>query len=1245
MNKRGLTKRIAAILMAIYMMIGNIPVEIFHADETGENIVAFHVTNPEDETIEVTDSTESKLLEQLESVFVSVVENDTITLDTSAPEIYLSNENESIWIGKNKTQETISVRISDDESQVVDAGYYISEQKIELDSEDIVNNGISFESIQSQYELSVDYFDFVSGETVTSEKYYYFYAINEEGLKTVVEQKVSTDNIVPIVSKIVAENTSNFWDSYIIRQEKVTLKVTAEDADAGVKDFYIIVESGREEETITPDSVNGNEATFKLELREYKKYTITAYVTDYTNNRSEDYTKIENVYGNQIEGVIFVDMKAPIITLESTDAVYKKTEDEYYINSSEFEAVFSLKDYSAEDEIDYISGIAKYSATINDNPAFSEVSTSTTEKTALVDEIVVSSGSLLSRSEKNTYEVMFYATDYAGNQGEKKITYYLDKTAPKVVSFESASDIEPKNESDYGYVGNTDMTITVTVSDEASDGISSGVKEVEYYLEDLDGKKVVEEVVEVENGEAKIEVAPDFKGTLHVRAIDNVGLKPDSFESTYAIIAESSQKNQETSSVKFTTKETAYKDSEDHPLYEDATTIDVVVEDTYSGIASIQWKVEAPYNKTEDANGIVQISPDASSGEPMIDAQSNLGESTWSIAQNEKNLATQITGTILVKNDDNNIKVTVIMTDNAGNVTKNQCEISIDKTQPTIDISYDNTTKEGVYTSRTVYINVYDRNFDASKVKVNVSKNGGTTPAISSWTTTENTQNPNKNKHTAKMVFSDDGKYSVTVDVEDKVGLESNSVKSDSFIIDNTAPTVSVSYDNNDVLNENYYNASRTATITITEPNFDENSVIIGGTATFGGASVAFPTISGWSSNGDVHTASILFNQDALFKFDINVTDKAGNTIQHTENEFFVDTTIPEITITGIEDMSANNGVVAPVITITDENYDPSGVNIELIGRNQGQVQVNGSFSDIANGQVFSFADFAQEQDVDDLYTLNVTKTDKAGNMFEDSISFSVNRFGSVYTFSDELAAINGKYVKEAVDVVITETNVDSLDLDTVKVVLVTNGTPSTLVQGEGYTISQTGGGGSWSQYEYKIEKEMFKDDGSYSIAIYSVDNAGNVNENIHESKEAEVFFGIDTVSPIITAINLESGKTYKETEHTAKLSITDNLILGDVIITVNGEPVEYEVNGTDYTFVLSEASKAYTIAVSVADKAGNVATMIFEEVLVTTNAFVRVMNSPVAVVVGAGIACVIVIGCGAFVFMRRKKIVKVKRK
>lgn len=49
------------------------------------------------------------------------------------------------------------------------------------------------------------------------------------------------------------------------------------------------------------------------------------------------------------------------------------------------------------------------------------------------------------------------------------------------------------------------------------------------------------------------------------------------------------------------------------------------------------------------------------------------------------------------------------------------------------------------------------------------------------------------------------------------------------------------------------------------------------------------------------------------------------------------------------------------------------------------------------------------------------------------------------------------------------------------------------LERGSDFTLSQTGGDGRWSEYQYTIRKELFDDDAWYSVATYSEDGAAKL--------------------------------------------------------------------------------------------------------------------------------------------------------
>lgn len=89
------------------------------------------------------------------------------------------------------------------------------------------------------------------------------------------------------------------------------------------------------------------------------------------------------------------------------------------------------------------------------------------------------------------------------------------------------------------------------------------------------------------------------------------------------------------------------------------------------------------------------------------------------------------------------------------------------------------------------------------------------------------------------------------------------------FTIDQTTPEVSVRFDNNSVVNGKYFPAGRTATITVVEHNFDRKRVELTATGSSGSTD--------WVDDGDTHTATVSFLNDADCEFAIEVTDKAGN--------------------------------------------------------------------------------------------------------------------------------------------------------------------------------------------------------------------------------------------------------------------------------------------------------------------------------------------------------------------------------
>ena len=466
-----------------------------------------------------------------------------------------------------------------------------------------------------------------------------------------------------------------------------------------------------------------------------------------------------------------------------------------------------------------------------------------------------------------------------------------------------------------------------------------------------------------------------------------------------------------------------------------------------------------------------------------------------------------------------------------------------------------------------------------------------------------------------------------------------------SIKIDITKPIINIEYDKNAADSGTFFRESRRANVTVKERNFDDSLVNITLRATNDGADIALPTVSGWTSSGDLHTATIEYTAEGDYTFDIDVTDKAGNTsADFTEQTFYVDTTAPTLEITGVADRSANNGDIIPVVSYSDTNYDDAQVSITLTGAMRKGVALDGSYADQHNGKVFTFKNFAKEKEVDDIYTLAATLTDKAGNTTEKTILFSANRFGSTYALSAATEQLNGSYVQTPQDVVVTETNPDALQ--NIRITLFKNNQTIILQEGTDYRIEVRGGNGQWYEYIYTVLAKNFADDGVYRLTFYSEDAAGNIAENTLDTKKQEIGFGVDKTKPNMVVTNLESDTTYPLENLTVSLSAGDNLLLQSVVVYLDDYSKAYKTwtaeeiaaivaDQGEFTFdIPGDSTGAHQVKIVCTDAAGNEQTEEITNFYVTTNLFVRYYNnkplffgSIAAVVVIAGVVIALAAG------------------
>lgn len=881
---------------------------------------------------------------------------------------------------------------------------------------------------------------------------------------------------------------------------------------------------------------------------------------------------------------------------------------------------------------------------------------------------------------KHTITIFVRSNNYEFSYVQK--TFYVDRSTPKVTKFEFSptvtnnSNNEPvENKNAYGYYVNQQTKVTVTADDETDVKPVSGVKEIFYKAVDFNGKTILNESKSVNsNNSISFDVEPNFKGYIYAYAVDIVynGSEDAKYSGKVAVKAEShpdglvvenGEMHAESSGITATLPNSSYS-ANGNSLYSGDITIPVTVTDSYSGIKQIEYSVKSNYDTQNNQSQTVDIANTVSG--------SSVGG--WSFDEKDNNLVTQMSRNITVKNNSNDIVLTVKLTDRAGNETKIEKKFSIDKTKPVIDVKYDNnehTTYGGndyYKADRTATVTVTERNFDESLVEAAIMRNGGRYTTIGGWTHNNNTADPDKSTHVAKIVYNTDGDFTFDIAVKDKAMNSADKFTQQKFTVDKTAPVIDVSFDNNSAKNGNYYKADRTATIKITEHNFNSGSQYVNIPVTAEGTTA--PSVVGWSGSGNDHNATVSFNKDGKYSFTVDYTDLTGNkAVQKKVDSFYIDKTAPEVEITGVADHQAYNGTVAPVVTYRDDNFtddhDFKFTRIDINNKSDDTSKFD--YDTDGNGVtefIYKYRDFAEVLENDGIYNFTVELSDKAGNSTSKSVTFSVNRFGSTFKASDESKKlINNGYTNAEQDIVIEEINVTPLTKHSVTLAK-SGGNSTELVENTDYTFTSSNNGNEWCKSVYTVNKKNFSDEAAYTVTIMSVDKAKNTNNNRmadsslsteqKNKRECAISFVVDKTSPLVSITGIKDNELYKEASKKVKIVCEDdNLDKSKLVVTLDNKKL---AEGEDYTIVDDKDGsiagmltaeivlKAETggikenLKVTIGDLAGNTGEKSVDNFILSANIFQRFFANPVLVICTfAGLALVIA-AVIFFVAKKRKK-------
>ncbi len=424
----------------------------------------------------------------------------------------------------------------------------------------------------------------------------------------------------------------------------------------------------------------------------------------------------------------------------------------------------------------------------------------------------------------------------------------------------------------------------------------------------------------------------------------------------------------------------------------------------------------------------------------------------------------------------------------------------------------------------------------------------------------------------------------LTISATDNVGNTITYEKA--LAVDNEKPRVNVVYNNDSVQNEKYFKADRIATITVEDINFNPAATTVDTQV----------SVSGWTSEGAVHTASAAYTVDGEYTLALQSVDLAGNVTLQAEVtspsaapwDFVLDKTAPVINVSynpsqpvgkddkGVSFYAQELGVS---VNIEEVNFNSGEVNADFKERNR-----LGAWRSSGSSHTAS-ATFGEGNE----YSFTINYTDLAGNpaVTYTSDVFSVDMTAPTIEISqgtmttEEMNIVQGDLV---LGFTINDAQ-DNLADFSVKVTQLNNEFKTVEVSGSEYfTLSNVGNRTTGYINMTNIEK-LQENEGIYIVNVDARDYAGNTVSLIPElvfslNRFGSTFMAGDEFTASFLTPS-ENGTVYQN-------SVSDTLVLKEInpnrvwqddtmkeegasiTITVNGNATVL-TKGTDYTMDVAQ--------------------------------------------------------------------------
>lgn len=1099
--------------------------------------------SPSEGNFHITRDTEAPVI-KLSGVAEGALSKNDITLNMAVTEKYFIDKNVTVLVkdlNSNEQSEISPVWKQNDQSGAWEASHLFS------------NSG--------EFEVSINAKD--KAGNVGTEKRVSF-AINKKS---------------PELSVTDIEHSLKIADTGYSRSKKVQFKVNSGISIAtATASISKIGEHGEPTSAVLKiNEQNTKEAFLDYEFTQDGKYVIDATVTD----------KNKNGESHKLPPFTFeIDSTPPALSV--TDGAGNPAQGEY---SSKQNIIISIFDTNFNKEKASISGTRK-------GMDGKEVSLN---NLLVLDE---AGNASLAAEADGIYELTLKATDQAGNESTKNVSFTIDVTAPKVThnidqKYYQTKDFKLSVEDLTFVLGKTALTATK---------VNGGTSE-DY------SPKITRSLLGLFGAQWTRQFTEDGDYTLEVSAIDNllhpiVKGEPITFtidatapmpyinnvvdQALYSAPLKGvdigvNDKNIDLGHTTLTVKKDG-KIQTVSPLNQNGENASNQYDFTEDGVYSIELETTdfaqnrakaAPVTFTVDqTNPELEISKITNGGHyqeikdvVLTALDLTLREATLVIKRDGQ----QILSETLKGNVENNLikamksldfteegdyELILIATDRTERTTEKKMSFTIDHTAPALDFSG---ISEGSFLKNgTLNVNILEHNFETDNVTITATRKTDRDKDAEPYTEIKKWENAGEKASLAHF-FDKDGDYVVVVEAEDKA---LNKAKKElHFTIDNVKPIIGISNSNE---NGSYYNADKAVSISVNERNFEGNNVTIEATKKVeAGDEKQAISIGDWKNTAESSSLSNLFTEDGEYEITVNAMDLAGNLGDKQTVKFTVDKTKPLLSITGVgndDHYNVDKPVEAKVI---DRNLNLNGKNL-TVTRDGKPYSLVGQLGQTGTTAQNSFI-FTEEGS----YLVNLNLTDKAGNYQEhEPISFVIDKTNPVLKINGvEDQSFNP--AEKPVSVTVDELN------------FATNNVELTATKdGKQLDIGEWKNTGKMSALNYD-----FSLDGLYTVWIKAKDKAGN------GPIEAAKTFTVDKVKPAIEITGVENNQEYNVDKPVTATIKDVNLDVNKIKVTKDGANYnagnftiahhQYENSVATLTHHFS-AEGDYEVVVEATDKAGN---------------------------------------------------------